>query len=76
MPDEIDLDGPEWVEPRFRAGYLLTSVTARARPGSVEVSGGTLWIRLPVVLLAWLVNGLRSRRAPCGEWLQRGLLGS
>jgi hypothetical protein len=40
------------------------------------VSGGTLWIRLPVVLLAWLVNGLRSRRAPCGEWLQRGLLGS
>ena len=25
-----------------RAGYLLTSLTARARPGSVEVSGGTL----------------------------------
>jgi len=57
-------------------GYLLTSLTARARPGSVEVSGGTLWNWLPAAVLAWLVSGLRPRRAPCGEWLQRGLLGS
>ena len=58
------------------AGYLLTSLTARVRPGSVEVSGGTLGSWLPATSVAWLSSGLRPRRAPCGEWLQRGLLGS
>ena len=39
------------IEPRHPpTGYLLTGVTIEARPGPVEVLGGTLSHRLPTVV--------------------------
>lgn len=54
-------------------GYLLTGVTIDARQGSVEVSGGALSYRLPIVvgcgsLMACVLAGYRGE-----EWLKRGL---
>jgi hypothetical protein len=44
---QLGIAGTGCGEPPFRAGYLLTSVTARARPGSVEASRRWLANRLP-----------------------------
>jgi hypothetical protein len=54
-------------------GYLLTTATAGARPGSVEVLGGTFSLRLPAdswcgSLMACVLAGHRG-----AEWLKRGL---
>lgn len=54
-------------------GYLLTTATAGAGPGSVEVSGGTFSLRLPAdgwcgSLMACVLTGHRGV-----EWLERGL---
>jgi hypothetical protein len=58
-------------------GYLETSGRTGVGPDSVQVLGETLGIGgCPLVSLVWLFHGLRSRRAPCRERLERGLLGS
>jgi hypothetical protein len=58
---------------RAISGYLLTTATAGARPGSVEVLGGTFSLRLPAdswcgSLMACVLAGHRG-----AEWLKRGL---
>jgi len=55
-------------------GYLRLGGRAGVWPDSVQAPGGTLCISgCPLVSLAWLSSGLRSRRAPCEERLKRGL---
>jgi hypothetical protein len=53
-------------------GYLFTCLTAGARPGSVEVSGGTLSKRLSTAVGVRLTHGMRSRRAPWRGEAQEG----
>ena len=55
------------------SGYLLTSLTARARPGSVEVSRWWLANRLPTGVMGVAREWLAVTAAPCEEWLERGL---
>lgn len=56
-------------------GYLLTSSTATARPGCVEVPGVTLSYRLPTsctgVALSWRA---KCRAPPGGVRLKEGLV--
>jgi hypothetical protein len=56
------------------SGYLETWRRAGVWPDSVQVSGETLdSCGCPPVSLVWLYFGLRSRRAPREERLERGL---
>jgi hypothetical protein len=61
------------LEQRPLFGYLFTCLTAGARPGSVEVSGGTLSIRLSTVVRVRLTHGMRSAGHRGAERLKRGL---
>jgi hypothetical protein len=59
---------------RSLSGYLETWRRIGVWPDSVQVPGGTLsHSGCPPVSLVWLSFGLRSRRAPCEERLERGL---
>jgi hypothetical protein len=58
---------------RPACGYLFTCLTAGARPGSVEVSGGTLSKRLSTAAGVRLTHGMRSRWAPWRGEAQEGL---
>jgi hypothetical protein len=56
-------------------GYLLTSLTATARPGCVEVPGVTLSYRLPTSCTGVALSWRAERRAPPGGVrLKRGLV--
>jgi hypothetical protein len=55
-------------------GYLETWRRIGVWPDSVQVLDGTLsHCGCPPALLVWLSHGMRSRRAPCEERLERGL---
>src|SRR5690242_2204375 len=55
-------------------GYLETFRRIDVRPDSVQVPGEALpHCGCPLVSLVWLSHGLRSRRAPREERLERGL---
>jgi hypothetical protein len=55
-------------------GYLETMRRIDVRPDSIQVLGETLSHRgCPPVSGVWLSSGLRSRRAPREERLERGL---
>jgi len=70
----IDLHGtPDGLKPLFTR-LLETWSRTDVRPDSVQVPGETLpHCGCPPVSLVWLSSGLRSRRAPREEWLERGL---
>ena len=53
--------------------YLLTGGTTAARPGLVEVTGGTLYLAAAHRGLVWLSSGMRPAGHRGVERLKRGL---
>ena len=58
---------------RDDSGYWTLPSRIGVWPDSVQVSGGTLFMRLPTRLRVWLSIGLRTVGHRDEAWLQRGL---